>query len=224
MSVPGPELRARQQSPVPERVLASLPRWLRHLPWRIGYGPGPRVASRLRKWWVLWRHPFGTVRFHEPVYLGPGFSLHMPDHGTFIVGPGTEFRRNFRAEISGGGRIVIGAGVAFTYDAVIQCGTSVEIGDRCQFGQSTMIVDGNHRYGALDRPFLDQGYDYRPVRIADDVTVMTKCTIIGASLATRSIVAAGAVVTADVPAYTVVGGVPARPVKYYGPPGLDPTA
>jgi acetyltransferase-like isoleucine patch superfamily enzyme len=80
-----------------------------------------------------------------------------------------------------------------------------------------MIVDGNHRYGAHDKHFLDQGYDYRPVRIADDVTVMSKCTIIGASIDTRAIVAAGAVVTKDVPAFTVVGGVPAKPVKYYGP-------
>lgn len=193
-------------------------RFVRFLAWRIGYGPGRRVMSRLRKWWIVLCHPLGTVRFEEPVYIGPGFSLHMPGEGTFIAGPATEFRRNFRAEIIGNGRIVIGSHVVFTYDAVIQCGTSVEIGDRCQFGQATMIVDGDHRYGDLEQPFLSQGYDYRPVRIADDVTVMTKCTIIGASLATRAIVAAGAVVTRDVPPYTVVGGVPARALKYYGPP------
>jgi maltose O-acetyltransferase len=192
-------------------------RAVRNLPWRIGYGRGPRIMSRLRKWWVLCRHPLGTVRFQEPVHLAPGFSLHMPGEGTFIVGPGTEFRRNFRAEINGNGSIVIGSNVVFSYDSVIQCGTSVQIGDRCQFGQATMIVDGNHRYGAVDKDFLDQGYEYREVRIAHDVTVMTKCTIIGVSIAERSIVAAGAVVTKDVPAYTVVGGVPARALKYYGP-------
>jgi len=198
-------------------------RVLRNIPWRIGYGRGPRIMSRLRKWWIVLRHPIGTVHFEEPVYIGPGFSLHMPGEGTFIAGPATEFRRNFRAEIYGKGRIVIGSHVVFTYDAVIQCGTSVEIGDRCQFGQATMIVDGDHRYGDLERPFLSQGYDYRPVRIADDVTVMSKCTIIGASLATRAIIAAGAVVRKDVPPFTVVGGVPARALKYYGPPdGANP--
>lgn len=192
-------------------------RFLRNIPWRIAYGRGPRIMSRLRKWWIIVRHPLGTVRFEEPVYIGPGFSLHMPGAGTFIAGPATEFRRNFRAEIWGNGRIEIGSHVVFTYDGVIQCGTSVEIGDRCQFGQATMIVDGDHRYGDLDKPFLSQGYEYRPVRIDDDVTVMTKCTIIGAHLGTRAIVAAGAVVTKDVAPYTVVGGVPARPLKYYGP-------
>ena len=43
-----------------------------NLPWRIAYQPGPngapigpRVTSRLRKWWVLYRHPIGKVRFEE---------------------------------------------------------------------------------------------------------------------------------------------------------------
>jgi acetyltransferase-like isoleucine patch superfamily enzyme len=197
-------------------------RFARNLPWRIGYGKGPRVMSRLRKWWVLYRHPLGTVRFEEPVHLGPGFSLHMPGEGTLVVGPGTEFRRNFRIEIAGNGRVVIGSSVMFSYESVIQCGTTVEIGDRCQFGQATMIVDGNHRYGDVDRPYLAQGYEYSPVRIEDDVTVLTKCTIVGGTIGTRAIIAAGAVVTKDVSPYTVVGGVPARPLKYYGPPGLEP--
>jgi acetyltransferase-like isoleucine patch superfamily enzyme len=202
-------------------AVQRLARFVRNLPWRIGYGKGPRIMSRLRKWWVIYRHPLGTVRFEEPVHLGPGFSLHMPGEGTFIVGPGTEFRRGFRAEITGNGSIVIGTNGVFSYDSVIQCGTSVEIGDRCNFGQSTMIVDGNHRYEA-DLPLVSQGYDYSPVTIEDDVTVMTKCTVIGANLGTRAVIAAGAVVTKDVPPYTVVGGVPARPLKYYGPPGLEP--
>jgi acetyltransferase-like isoleucine patch superfamily enzyme len=203
-----------------------LARAVRNLPWRIAYAPGPggslplgpKLSSRLRKWWVLYRHPLGTVRFEEPIYLGPGFSLHMPGEGTFIAGPGTDFRRDFHAEIEGNGRIVIGTSVAFTDGAVIQCGTSVEIGDRTMFGPLTTIVDGDHRYEDVERPILAQGNDYRPVTIGADVWVGARATIVGASVETRAVVAAGAVVTTDVPPYTVVGGVPARPLKYYGPP------
>lgn len=61
--------------------------------------------SDLRKLWVILRNPHATIRFEGPVYLGPGFSLHMPDGGSFVVGPGVEFRRGFRAEITGNGRI-----------------------------------------------------------------------------------------------------------------------
>jgi acetyltransferase-like isoleucine patch superfamily enzyme len=67
-----------------------------------------------------------------------------------------------------------------------------------------------------------QGYDYSPVRIEHDVAVMTKCTVIGVSVGAHAFLAAGAVVVKDVPAYTVVGGVPARQLSYHGPPELEP--
>jgi acetyltransferase-like isoleucine patch superfamily enzyme len=196
------------------RLIADLPR-------RIGYVHGPRLMSRLRKWWVLARNPHATVRFTEPVYLGPGFSLHMPDGGTFIAGPACEFRRNFRAEISGDGRIEIGAGTVFTYDVVMQCSTSIVIGERCMFGQATLVVDGNHRYRDLDRPMLSQGYDFRPIRIADDATITTKCTII-ADIGERCFVGANTVVTKPAPPFTVVAGAPARVLDYFGPAGGEP--
>jgi acetyltransferase-like isoleucine patch superfamily enzyme len=190
-------------------LLADVPR-------RVGYVHGPRLMSRLRKWWVLARNPHATIRFTEPVYLGPGFSLHMPDGGTFVAGPACDFRRNFRAEITGDGRIEIGAGTVFTYDVVIQCSTSIVIGDRCMFGQATLVVDGNHRFRDLDQPMLAQGYDYQPIRIADDATVTTKCTII-ADLGERCFIGANSVVTKAVPPFSVAAGVPAKVLDYFGP-------
>jgi acetyltransferase-like isoleucine patch superfamily enzyme len=198
------------------RPMNRLKRLLADLPRRVGYVHGPRLMSRLRKWWVLARNPHATIRFTEPVYLGPGFSLHMPDAGTFVAGPACEFRRNFRAEISGDGRIEIGAGTVFTYDVVIQCSTSIAIGERCMFGQATLVVDGNHRFRDLDQPMLAQGYDYRPIRIADDATVTTKCTII-ADLGERCFVGANSVVTKPVPPFSVAAGVPAKVIDYFGP-------
>lgn len=190
---------------------------LAELPRRIGYVHGPRLMSRLRKWWVLARHRHATVRFVEPVYLGPGFSLHIPGDGTFVAGPACEFRRNFRAEISDGGRIEIGAGTVFTYDVVVQCSTRIAIGERCVFAQATLLVDGSHRFRDLARPLLAQGYDYRPITIGDDAMVSSKCTVI-ADLGERCFVAANAVVTRPVPPFSVAAGVPARVIDYFGPP------
>jgi acetyltransferase-like isoleucine patch superfamily enzyme len=177
--------------------------------------------SWLRKRWVLFRNPHAHIEFQGPVYLGPGFSLHMPEGGTFIVGAGVEFRRGFRAEIGPEGRIVIGPGCYLTYDVIMTCNTSIEVGARCGIGQCAYVVDGSHRFRDLDRPFLDQGYDYRPIKIEDDAQIHSKCTIIN-DLGKRAIVAANAVVTNPIPAYCVAAGVPARVIDYFGPPGQEP--
>src|SRR3954451_25458087 len=99
---------------------------------------GPMVMSKLRKRWVLLRNPQADIRFTEPVYLGPRFSLHMPDGGTFVAGPGLEFRRGFRAEIGPQGRVEIGAVTVFTYDVVIQCWTTIAIGKYCVFAHAAL--------------------------------------------------------------------------------------
>ena len=115
----------------------------------VGYVRGPLLMSDLRKRWVLLRNPHATIRFGKGTYLGPGFSLHMPAGGTFVTGEGVDFRRNFRAEVGPKGRIEIGAGSYLTYDVILACSTSIEIGERCGLGQSTFVADGNHRYRCL---------------------------------------------------------------------------
>lgn len=194
------------------------PRWW---PQRLGYRHGPRLMSWLRQRWVLLRHPHATIRFGRNVYLGPGFSLDLPDAGTFIVGDEVEFRRDFRAEIVGHGRISIGSDTHFTYSVLIQCSTTIEIGERAMFGQSTIVVDGQHRFRDLTRPMLEQGYDFQAVRIGDDATITTKCTIM-ADVGERAFVGANSVVTRPVPPFTVVAGAPARPIDYFGPAGGAP--
>lgn len=194
---------------------------IRGLPRVIGYYRAPFWMSALRKRWILLRHPHADIRFAKGVYLGPGFSLHMPDGGTFVAGPAVEFRRGFRAELGPNARISIGAGSVCTYDVIMQCTTSIEVGERCMFGQATLVVDGNHRFRDLDKPMLAQGYDYKPILIEDDATVTTKCTII-AGIGRRAFIGANSVVTRDVPAYTVAAGTPARPVEYFGPPDQCP--
>jgi acetyltransferase-like isoleucine patch superfamily enzyme len=201
--------------------VARIRGFLRWLPQRIGYHHAWKVGSWLRKQWILIRHPHADVRFGRGVYLGPGFSLFVPHEGSFIVGDGVEFRRDFRAEVSGKGRVTIGSGSVFTYSVLIQCSTTIDIGERCQFGQTTILLDGQHRFRDLSTPMLQQGYDFHPLRIEDDAVITTKCTIM-ADIGTRAFIGANSVVTKPIPPYTVAVGAPARPIEYFGPPGGEP--
>jgi acetyltransferase-like isoleucine patch superfamily enzyme len=199
------------------RAAKSLRVWLLYLP-----GPGPRLMSWLRKRWVLWRNPHAHIEFQGPVYLGPGFSLDARLGGTFIVGPAVEFRRGFRAELAhADARITIGAGSVFTYDVILQCSSSIEIGEHCVFAHASTVVDGSHRFRDLDRRLLDQGYALRPIKIADHATISAKCTVI-ADVGERTFVGANAVVARPLPPFCVAVGVPAGVIEYFGPPDQVP--
>ena len=193
----------------------------RKLPWHLRYRTAAKLASELRRVLILITHRHCHVEFQGPVRLGPGFTLDIPDRGSFIVGPGVEFRRNFRCEISGSGRVEIGGGTAFTADTLIQCTTSITIGKRCGFGQATFIVDGNHRFRDYTRHWLEQGDNFRAIVIGDGVAVNTKSTVIN-DIGERAVIGANSVVARPIPPYCLAVGAPARVVEYFGPPELRP--
>jgi len=91
-------LPARARSRRELKSMGFLRRAYRGVVRRSGYFWAPLLASAIRKRWVLFRNPHADIRFGRYVYLGPGFSLHMPFGGTFIAGDGAEFRRGFRCD------------------------------------------------------------------------------------------------------------------------------
>src|SRR5205085_6353112 len=109
---------------------------------------------------------------------GPGFRLEIAGPGTLIVGDGVEFRRRFYCEIGGAGRVVIGAGTVFTGETMIQCTTSIEIGERCAFGQATFMADGAHRFRDYTKHMMDQGYNFRPLTIDYGDMVHTQSPVV----------------------------------------------
>ncbi len=192
------------------------------LPWRLLYVDGPRLMSRFRRITVVATHGHTRVSIAPSAFLGPRFSLWIPQAGTLTIGAGVVFRQGFTCEISGDGRVTIGDRTVFTSDALIQCTTSIDIGPDCAFGQATLIVDGNHRFRDPDVPMLEQGYEFSPVRIGRGVAVTTKCSVIGSTIGERCFIGANAVVSRDIPAYCLAAGAPARVLDYFGPPDRRP--
>ena len=203
------------------RAIRSPRRAYRELVRRLVYDWGPRLTSSVRRRWVILKNPHAEIRFGKYCRLDPGFSLHMPDGGRFVAGTAVHFRRGFRAEISGAGSVTIGDVCVFSYYSLIQCSTSIQIGDHAMFGQSSMVVDGNHKLKDVSAPIFGQGFEFRPIKIGNDVTTLTKVTVVN-DIGHKSVVAANSVVNKPVPPYCMVGGVPARVIDYFGPPELEP--
>lgn len=97
-----------------------------------------------------------------------------------------------------------------------QINGEVHIGDYVMMGPECHIYAYDHCHDRTDIPMLRQGTsDMRPVIIGDDVWICSRVTILsGVKIGNGAILAAGAVVTKDVPEYAIVGGNPARVLKY----------
>lgn len=93
---------------------------------------------------------------------------------------------------------------------------TVIIGDNVMMGQDCIIFTVNHCTKRTDIPMNIQGVtDEKPVIIENDVWIGDRVIILpGVNIGEGSILAAGAVVTKNVPRYSIVGGVPAKVIKY----------
>ena len=89
------------------------------------------------------------------------------------------------------------------------------IGRHVMMGTDVVVFTRNHAFARTDIPMMEQGFEEeRPVVIGDDVWIGDRVMILpGVTVGHGSILAAGAVVTHDVPAYAIVAGVPARVIK-----------
>jgi len=123
------------------------------------------------------------------------------------------------ADSGGGPKLVIGDGTAIQF--YFHCGAAgrVTIGRNVLVGGRVYITDHDHSY---DEPDLSARESPRlkiaPVEIGDGAFLGEGCVILkGVRVGKRAVVAANAVVTRDVPDFTVVAGVPAGVVKPVSP-------
>jgi acetyltransferase-like isoleucine patch superfamily enzyme len=126
-------------------------------------------------------------------------------------------RSSINAHVFLGGRgISIGRDVFVNYDVFIDNAAPVSIGDRVSFGQGVRIVTGTHTMGTDDR--RAGPYTSAPVRVEEGAWVGAYATLLpGVTVGRGALVAAGALVTKDVPPDTLVAGVPAAIVRELPP-------
>jgi acetyltransferase-like isoleucine patch superfamily enzyme len=93
----------------------------------------------------------------------------------------------------------------------------VVIGDAVRIAAHVVIVAAMHRFDSVDIPIHEQGSSASGIVIEDDVWIGAGARILdNVRVGRGAIVGAGAVVVKDVEPFTIVGGVPARLLKYRG--------
>lgn len=115
------------------------------------------------------------------------------------------------------GDVRIGADCSVNPYAVVR--GDVAMGDGVRIGAHTSIIGFNHTMDDPGRPVFRQPLTSRGIRIGDDVWIGSHVVILdGVTVGSHSVLAAGAVVTKDVAPGAVVGGNPARLLKWRIPP------
>ena len=116
-------------------------------------------------------------------------------------------------------RVKFGNNVSLTNNVIIDCYSEgkIELGnDAGSVNFFSNVYITNHNHGTKKSELIRrQGYVENDTLIGDDVWIGANVAILaGVRIGNGAIIGAGAVVTKDVPPYAIVGGVPAKVIKY----------
>lgn len=92
---------------------------------------------------------------------------------------------------------------------------SCVIGNYVMMGEDVTVITRNHKHDRTDIPMMEQGFEAeKTVYIGNDVWIGDKVVLLsGVHIGDGCIIGAGAVVTHDIPPYTIAAGVPAKVIK-----------
>ncbi|WP_238456220.1 sugar O-acetyltransferase [Lederbergia galactosidilytica] len=100
---------------------------------------------------------------------------------------------------------------ANTNCTILDC-AKVAIGNNVLFGPNVSLYTPNHAFDAVERK---EGYERSlPIKIGDNVWISGSVTIVpGVTIGEKTIIAAGSVVTKDIPSNVIAAGVPCRVIR-----------
>jgi acetyltransferase-like isoleucine patch superfamily enzyme len=181
----------------------------------------PRYARLF--WRYLWRRLFTPAgrrwASSGPFFLGRGLELKIEPRGEirfgrFVwIGDGTKIRCHE-------GLVEIGEKTVMGQECTISAYRHVRIGEQCVIADRAMFIDFDHGIVEVERPIRLQGIYKRDVEVGNNVWIgYGACILRGVSVGDNSVIGTNSVVTKDVPANAIVGGVPARIIRMREAPG-----
>jgi acetyltransferase-like isoleucine patch superfamily enzyme len=166
---------------------------------KIQFGHKVKVGSGLN----LMKHSTINALSYNGVEIGNNFTL-----GKYAIIECTGVLRNV------GSSLKIGDNVGINHYCFIGVRGDITIGNNVIFGPRVNIFSENHNYNNISIPIKNQGVTKGKTSIGNDVWIGANVSIMsGVKIGDGCIIAAGAIVTKDIPTYSIVGGVPAKIIK-----------
>jgi acetyltransferase-like isoleucine patch superfamily enzyme len=196
-------------------------------------------AAAAKLWAQKWRWyernslPWNRAWIHWEFMRREAFAR-WPVHGNVLeafrerrleVGAHTLLEPHVWLTAPGHARIWIGSGTFLNIGVMLASLELVEIGDHCMFANGCFVTDSSHRYDDPSRPVPWQGFTTKgPTRIGDNVWCGANVVVTsGVTIGERCVIGANSVVTADIPAFSVAAGAPARVLREISyEPGAPP--
>src|SRR5215216_5449725 len=169
-----------------------------------------RLLLRLG-WWKL--RLGGRLRLDGLAFVGPSCALQVGEGAALELGRWSWVGHGCKIR-SHEGTVSIGAKTVLGQECTISSYKRVTIGRECVIADRVMLIDFDHGMVEVERPIRLQGIYKRDVRVGNNVWIgYGACILRGVSVGDNAVIGTNAVVTKDVPANAVVGGVPARLIR-----------
>jgi acetyltransferase-like isoleucine patch superfamily enzyme len=165
--------------------------------------------------WIKW--------FVNPFYHKKGKGARIRPRTRMDVVPWNKFElgidstiEDFSAINNGVGDVIIGDRTKIGLSNTII--GPVTIGNDIRLAQNITLSGLNHNYEDISLPIHEQGVSTSPIIIEDETWIGANVVVVaGVTIGKHSIVAAGSIVTKNIPPYSVAVGNPARVIKTYNP-------
>jgi acetyltransferase-like isoleucine patch superfamily enzyme len=155
----------------------------------------------------------GRLRTDGLCFICPGVQLEIGRHATLHIGRWTWVGHGTKIRVHEG-EVRIGAKTVIGQECTISAFQHITIGRECIVADRVMLIDFDHGVVEVERPIRLQGIYKRDVDVAHNVWIgYGACILRGVAVGENSVIGTSAVVTRDVPANAVVGGIPARVIR-----------
>jgi acetyltransferase-like isoleucine patch superfamily enzyme len=173
----------------------------------------PAYARMLLRLLVLKLRHRGRLRTDGLCFICPGVQLEIGRRATLRIGRWVWIGHATKIRVHEG-EVRIGAKTVMGQECTISAFQHVSIGRECIVADRVMLIDFDHGIVEVERPIRLQGIYKRDVNVGHNVWIgYGACILRGVTVGDNSVIGTSAVVTGDVPANAIVGGVPARVIR-----------